>query len=244
MNDIIVYFSSIFSGSGIINSLFTAVGALLGTFFYYAYVHQQVSQTKLPANSLVLKRVSDLLHVPPIAVHSCLGALLLGTAIGLEFVIPWTHDLNPSLVEVGTIKVTESKTLFLGMAAWPPSICGIGVGLLQLFFIVLLEKSLGVSSAFTVIAAQFCRVKAIADAVPELKSFTHGMKNYTAALFAIAAISGSAISSALSGTIPLGPENGTNVLSSILGGFLLLLGARFAGGCTSGQGISGKAIEI
>ncbi|CAF5167907.1 unnamed protein product, partial [Rotaria magnacalcarata] len=53
------------------------------------------------------------------------------------------------------------------------------------------------------------------------------------------AIGGSAISAGLSKTIPLGPENGTNILNSILGGFILLLGAPCAGGCTSGQGISG-----
>ncbi|CAF0826760.1 unnamed protein product [Didymodactylos carnosus] len=125
------------------------------------------------------------------------------------------------------------------MAAWPPSVCGIGVGLLQLFFIFLLERSLGVSSAFTVFVAQLCRIPIFSRLVPELAKFTYGLKNATPLLFAIGAVSGSLLSSCLSQTFPLGKENGANIYNSILGGFFLLMGSRIAGGCTSGQGISG-----
>ncbi|CAF0863933.1 unnamed protein product [Rotaria sordida] len=111
------------------------------------------------------------------------------------------------------------------MAAWTPSACGTGVGLLQFCFIFFLEKSLGISSAFTVFAAQICRIKKISQSLPSLNSFAYELKNHVSLLFALGAIGGSALSSSLSRTIPLGAENGTNILSSILGGFLLLLGA-------------------
>ncbi len=228
-------------GSGILNSLFTFLGGLIGTYFYYILVHERVSQEKLPSTSLVLRRLSDVLHIHSAIVHTVFGLALLGIAIGLEFVVPWKSDLNPSLLRKGTINPDEAIGHVLGMAAWPPSICGAGVGLLQLFFIFFLEKSLGISSAFTVFAAQICRLKIIGRAIPSLNSFAYGLKNYIVLLFALGAIGGSALSSSLSQTIPLGAENGTNVLSSILGGFLLLLGARCAGGCTSGQGISGMS---
>jgi hypothetical protein len=207
-------------------------------------VHERVSQEKLPSTSLVFRRLSDLLHIHSVIVHIVFGLVLLGTAIGLEFVVPWKSDLNPSLLRKGTINPDEAIGHVFGMAAWPPSICGAGVGLLQLFFIFFLEKSLGISSAFTVFAAQICRLKIIGRAIPSLNSFAYGLKNYIALLFALGAIGGSALSSSLSQTSPLGAENGTNVLSSILGGFLLLLGARCAGGCTSGQGISGMSETI
>jgi len=215
------------------------LGGLIGTYFYYILVHERVSREKLPPTSVVLRRVSDLLHIHSTIIHTVFGLALLGTAIGLEFVVPWKSDLNPSLLRKGTINPDEAIGHVFGMAAWPPSICGAGVGLLQLFFIFFLEKSLGISSAFTVFAAQICRLKIIGRAIPSLNSFAYGLKNYIALLFALGAIGGSALSSSLSQTIPLGAENGTNILSSILGGFLLLLGARCAGGCTSGQGISG-----
>ena len=216
----------------------------MGTLFYYGCIHESISQTKLPPNSLVIKRVSDLMHVPSIAVHFGMGLILVCGSVAMEFIFPWKNDLNPRLLQIGTINPAQSLAHIFGMAAWPPAACGAGVGFLQLFFIVFLEKSLGVSSAFTVFTAQLCRIKPIAKALPALSSFTYGMKNYVAAIFALAAIGGSALSCVLSGTFPLGPENGTNILSSILGGFLLLVGARVAGGCTSGQGISGKSFSI
>ena len=229
-----------FSGSGILNSLLTCLGGLLGTYFYYILVHDRISQEKLPPSSLVLRRLCDLLHMQSLIVHSVLGLAFLGVAIGLEFAVPWKSDLNPSLITKGTVNPDEAVGHIFGMAAWPPSACGAGVGLLQLLFIFFLEKSLGVSSAFTVLAAQVCRMKPVGRALPSLSSFAYGLKNFVALLFALGAVGGSALSSGLSQTLPLGVENGTNALNSILGGFLLLLGARCAGGCTSGQGISGK----
>ncbi|CAF3067904.1 unnamed protein product [Rotaria sp. Silwood2] len=226
-------------GSGIVNSLFTCLGGLLGTYFYYIFVHEQVSLEKLPSSSLVLRRICDIFHIHSIIVHTIFGIILLGLSIGLEFVIPWKSDLNSSLLRKGTMNPNSALGHFLGMAAWPPSACGAGVGILQLFFIFFLEKSLGISSAFTVFAAQICRIKKVGQALPSLNSFAYGLKNHVSLLFAFGAIFGSALSSSLSGTIPLGAENGTNIFSSILGGFILLLGARCAGGCTSGQGISG-----
>ncbi|CAF1980282.1 unnamed protein product [Rotaria magnacalcarata] len=226
-------------GSGIINSLFTCLGGLLGTYFYYIFVHEHVSRENFPSTSLVLRRVPDLLHIPSLVFHIVFGVLLLGTSIGLEFVVSWKSDLNDNLLRKGTLNPDRAFGHIFGMAAWPPSICGAGVGLLQLFFIFFLEKSLGVSSAFTVFAAQLCRIKKIGQALPSLNSFAFGLMNHVALLFALGAIVGSALSSSLSQTIPLGAENGTNIVSSLVGGFLLLLGARCAGGCTSGQGISG-----
>ncbi|CAF3366832.1 unnamed protein product [Rotaria socialis] len=226
-------------GSGIINSLFTCLGGLLGTYFYYIFVHERVSREKFPSTSLVLRRVSDLLHIPSVVFHIAFGVLLLGISIGLEFVVSWKSDLNDNLLRKGTLNPERTFGHIFGMAAWPPSICGAGVGLLQLFFIFFLEKSLGASSAFTVFAAQLCRITTIGQALPSLNSFAFGLKNHVALLFAFGAIAGSALSSSLSQTIPLGAENGANIVSSLVGGFLLLLGARCAGGCTSGQGISG-----
>ncbi|CAF2037428.1 unnamed protein product [Rotaria magnacalcarata] len=226
-------------GSGIVYSLFTCLGGILGTYFYYAFVHERISQEKFLPSSLVLRRLCDVLPIPSTVCHVIFGLIFLGIAIGLEFAVPWKSDLNPDLLSKGTVNPDDATGHFLGLAAWPPSACGAGVGLLQLFFMYFLEKSLGASSAFTVFAAQVCRIKIIGQAIPSLNSFTYGLKNYVALLFALGAIGGSAISAGLSKTIPLGPENGTNILNSILGGFILLLGARCAGGCTSGQGISG-----
>lgn len=220
------------------------LGGLLGTYFYYIFVHDAISGTKLPPNAIVLQRISDLFKVPSYPFHITFGIVFLAISIGLEFAVPWKNDLSPKLLERGTVDPTQATGNFLGLAAWPPTACGAGVGFLQLLFILCLEKSLGISSAFTVFAAQICRIKPIGQALPSLNAFTYGLKNYVALIFAVGAIAGSCISSGLSKTLPLGSENGTNILSSILGGFILLLGARCAGGCTSGQGISGRLSKL
>ncbi|CAF5165752.1 unnamed protein product, partial [Rotaria magnacalcarata] len=51
-------------GSGIAYSLFTCLGGILGTYFYYAFVHERISQEKFLASSLVLRRLCDVLPIP------------------------------------------------------------------------------------------------------------------------------------------------------------------------------------
>ena len=58
-------------------------------------------------------------------------------------------------------------------------------------------------------------------------------------LFSLGAIGGSFYASFSSNDFPLREQYGGHAWSSFVGGFLLLVGARCAGGCTSGQGISG-----
>ncbi|CAF5168769.1 unnamed protein product, partial [Rotaria magnacalcarata] len=121
-------------GSGIAYSLFTCLGGILGTYFYYAFVHEQISQEKFLASSLVLRRLCDVLPIPSTVCHVIFGLIFLGIAIGLEFAVPWKSDLNPDLLSTGTVNPDDATGHFLGLAAWPPSACGAGVGLLQLFF--------------------------------------------------------------------------------------------------------------
>jgi uncharacterized membrane protein YedE/YeeE len=106
------------------------------------------------------------------------------------------------------------------------------------------EKSLGISTGFTVIVAQLCRIKFFKQLIPSLESFTYGIQNNLTLLFAIGAIIGSFISTLSTNQFPLNEQYGANVQNSFLGGFFLLIGARCAGGCTSGQGISGKETEL
>jgi uncharacterized membrane protein YedE/YeeE len=96
------------------------------------------------------------------------------------------------------------------------------------------------SSAFTVLVAQLCRIKFFKQLIPPLGSFTYGIENNLTLLFAFGAVVGSFISTYSTNQFPLNKKYGANVWNSFVGGFILLLGARCAGGCTSGQGISGK----
>ncbi|CAF5165589.1 unnamed protein product, partial [Rotaria magnacalcarata] len=90
-------------GSGIVYSLFTCLGGILGTYFYYAFVHERISQEKFLPSSLVLRRLCDVLPIPSTVCHVIFGLIFLGIAIGLEFAVPWKSDLNPDLLSKGTV---------------------------------------------------------------------------------------------------------------------------------------------
>jgi hypothetical protein len=219
-------FLILFSGSGLRNSLVTGLGGSCGVLFYYLFLHKILTKTELPKSSLVLQQLPDLIGIKRLYLNLIFGLIFLIMAFLLEYFLPYENDL------------IKSKGYILN--GWSPALCGVGVGLLQLFFMISFEKSLGISTGFTVLVAQLCRIKFFKKLIPSLESFTYGIQNNLTLLFSFGAILGSFISTYLINQFPLNGKYGANVSSSFFGGFLLLVGARCAGGCTSGQGISGK----
>ena len=164
----------------------------------------------------MLQQLSSIMKINRIYLNLFLGLLMISIGLFLEYLIP---------TRIG----------------WSPVLCGIGVGFLQLFFMLLLGKSLGISSGFSVIVGQLYRIKSLQKLFSPLKSFTYGIQNLLTFLFSFGVVLGSFLASYFSNEYP---KSGVNPLNSFFGGFLLLLGARCAGGCTSGQGISGKSSFI
>jgi len=137
--------------------------------------------------------------------------------------------------------------------AWSPYVGGVLIGLLQIPAFFLVDTALGASSSF-VTAAGFSA--ALFDAsVAQIDYFAKYMTStkyaWQSALLVGIAL-GAFLSAQLSGTrrgaySAIWPRAvGIQSLAGRLamgfaGGFILLLGARIAGGCTSGHGISGMA---
>lgn len=108
---------------------------------------------------------------------------------------------------------------------------GIVVGLAQAASVLFARKTLGVSSAY-------------ADLAAHVKSVVNGKglgSNYGNLLFAAGVIGGARLAGQYipSGTIEALPEIGRG--TALVSGFCSILGARLAGGCTSGHGISGMS---
>jgi len=185
-----------------------------------------VRKSELPKSSIVLLQLPDLIDLKREYLNLIFGLIFVSTAFILEYFVPYKNDLIKCNIYI--------------LNGWSPALCGIGIGLLQLFFMILFEKSLGISTGFTVLVAQLCRIKFFKQLIPSLESFTYGIKNNLTLLFSFGAILGSFISTYLTNQFPLNEKYGANLWNSFFGGFLLLVGARCAGGCTSGQGISGK----
>lgn len=137
--------------------------------------------------------------------------------------------------------------------AWSPYIAGAIIGLLQIPTFLLMSTALGASSSFVTVGAYLAQL--VDPAVPTIKYFqSHmsGAKNWWQVAVVVGIALGAFLSMRLSGarrqTISPVWNRAMGVTSlgaraplAFLGGFIMLFGARIAGGCTSGHGISGIA---
>jgi uncharacterized membrane protein YedE/YeeE len=134
-----------------------------------------------------------------------------------------------------------------------PYLAGIGLGLVLLAAFVLVGRGLGASGAFNSTIAWLVSLVAPGYArsneflASYLEGDTHPLKAWL--VFEIAgAFVGALLSGLLAGrvarTIEKGPRVsvGTRLAFAFVGGALMAIGAAFARGCTSGQGLTGGAL--
>jgi uncharacterized membrane protein YedE/YeeE len=128
-----------------------------------------------------------------------------------------------------------------------PYVGGILIGLLQIPTLFFVGKLLGLSSSYGAFSARFLDLFINISHFPYVKKSLEMLGNFQAAL-AIGIVIGSYLSSKLlkSRKKGISPYWGEEKLSSkhvyvrsFIGGLFLVFGARLAGGCTSGHGISG-----
>lgn len=137
--------------------------------------------------------------------------------------------------------------------AWSPYVAGAIIGLLQIPTFLFMETALGASSSYVTVGAWLA---SLVDAgVANIKYFSShmtGAKNWWQVAVVVGIALGAFASMAMSGArrraiSPVWAQAmGTTTLSArapvaFIGGFIMLFGARIAGGCTSGHGISGIA---
>lgn len=137
--------------------------------------------------------------------------------------------------------------------SWSPYAAGVVIGLLQIPTFLLMDTALGASSSFVTIAAHIASIfDQSAVTVKYFASHMSGAKNWWQVAVVAGIGIGAYLSMRLSGTprqaiSPVWERTmGTGTLLTrapvaFLGGFIALFGARIAGGCTSGHGISGIA---
>lgn len=137
--------------------------------------------------------------------------------------------------------------------AWSPYVAGAIIGLLQIPTFLLMSTALGASSSFVTVGAYIAQL--VDPAVPTIKYFqSHmtGAKNWWQVAVVAGIALGAFLSMKLSGarrqTISPVWSRAMGITSlgaraplAFAGGFIMLFGARIAGGCTSGHGISGIA---
>ena len=139
---------------------------------------------------------------------------------------------------------------WLRMEQWSPYICGAGIGVLSWLTFLLSDKALGTSTSYVRTAGMIERVFR-GNRVLERPFFKETAPNIDWQwMLVIGIVIGAFISSMASGQAKMvwvpepwlsafGSAVAPRLVAAFIGGALLGLGARWAGGCTSGHGISG-----
>ncbi|HMA60597.1 MAG TPA: YeeE/YedE thiosulfate transporter family protein [Halanaerobiales bacterium] len=138
----------------------------------------------------------------------------------------------------------------LSMGRWSPYIIGFLIGVLSWFSFLFSKRPIGVSTAFARLSGII--EKMLYGPEVEQKEYYQEYKPIVdwEVMLIIGLILGSFISSLLSGqfqfeVVPalwlnaFGSTPILRIITALIGGFFVGLGARWAGGCTSGHGISG-----
>ncbi len=139
----------------------------------------------------------------------------------------------------------------LSARVWSPYAAGILIGLLQIPAFLLMNTALGASSSFVTVAASIASIfDPAVNAIPYFKAHVSTAKDWWQVALVIGVAVGAFISAKMSGTRrPAMSEMWGRLMGirsfpmrlpvAFAGGFVLLLGARIANGCTSGHGLSG-----
>lgn len=136
---------------------------------------------------------------------------------------------------------------------WSPYLVGVGIGLLTILTLKFSDQPVGASSAYATIAGLVGKLVSPIHTM-KLKYFKENLPGLNWELvFVLSAVIGSFLSAWSGGEfVPrMVPELwekkfGTDSVASygisgLAGGILMAFGARLAGGCTSGHGISGTS---
>lgn len=139
----------------------------------------------------------------------------------------------------------------LTMKSWSPYLVGALIGVLSWFTFATAKHPLGITTAFETTAA--IAQQQLVPAMTESNSFftEKSPKIDWGWMVVVGALIGAFVSSRLSGdhTDPVVPttwqsrfgnSRAVRYAWSIAGGIIMMVGARLAGGCTSGHGISGS----
>lgn len=221
-------------GAGVPWSYITLCGSFCGAFVHGLLGTKLFEASSNSGNIFVSKALFELVPINPIVTRVLLIIILTSIVFLFEFFFPWMNDVNDAIV-------ANSANIFI-YKAWPPYACGILLGSLQLVNLLALEKSLGASSFYsTFVGAPIC-TKYLKEKFPYLAKFRSGLQNWLSLAFTIGSVLGAFASSYPSGSF--GQSVGVHPYNAFLGGFVMVFGARIAGGCTSGHGISGCSHQL
>eukprot|EP01083_Nonionella_stella_P039388 107132_1 len=226
-------------GAGVPNSGFVLIGVLSGALLFGL---SEPIWTKLflssNSNKSVLTRhifLDEALNVSGKIIGIVFGVMFWILVIVFEVLWPWQSELNTP---------NETSCNFLSCGSWSPAISGCIVGLTQLALISVLGNSLGASSTYVCVVAQWLRF----TNNDSFKNFKQQMNRRWQIVFAVSVVFGSWIAVALNNPNrsdlnvirhPYDGVSGVSQIRAVGGGFVAIIGSLIGKGCPSGHGFSG-----
>ncbi|XP_071963645.1 uncharacterized protein [Antedon mediterranea] len=214
-------------GSGVNNAGTTFVGCLVGALIY-GLIESSIANYMTPTFKFKVYTLERYFEVKYLSIALPLAMCLLLMVALVEHLYPWTSELTDRQLQAETV---------LHLRAWPSYLCGGLIGLLQIPIILAVEDTLGGSSSYCTMVSQAFSNDSLNKWSPYLANLSGGIDNWWQVYYVASAILGGFMSSHLSGTY--GSAEGVGAVEAFLGGALMVFGARLAGGCTSGHGLSG-----
>lgn len=215
------------------NGIFTLLGCLIGALSYGMVAPYIVRVTK-PKQCFEKHTVFQKFNLPFIAFGLPMAVCLGVVVFLLEYFWDWEKDLRSLHRDLPPYNNIATAV------AWRPFVSGMLIGVLQLPLVFALKDTLGSSSSYCTVVSQWVVTKRLQELFPYLASKRCGLDNWWQVIYVCGAILGGAISALASDT--LSSAVGTRIHTAILGGLLMLWGARLAAGCTSGHGLSGMGL--
>ena len=183
----------------------------------------------------------------PTAVALAVASVFATTVAALEWAAPWTSELavlssqsSSSAAMAAGAATGAGAAAGAGGFAIPPYMAGLVVGGLQLPLLMLLNSQLGCSGSYVTLASSLVGCLGGGGFASRVPGFCAARQSYFQVLLMAGVVLGSFTASTLSAATYHSDAMGlVSPAQGLLGGFLMVLGARVAGGCTSGHGISG-----
>jgi len=224
--------------TGVPNALYTILGGLGGCLLYGLFDKKYPREVEEKP-----KYIDEMLQI---SYFPCALIFAATMATGIYYFnkqLPWQHDtlklvkpiLAPHIYSKFPINLDALK-----LPAWSPMLSGALIGLLQVPSGYIMKTFLGTSSSFCLAVGKVLGlVDEKQENIPYFSKF--GGETDFWQLFLVGGMALGAYISTQNSGHSAHVSDSSSPLMSALGGACLLFGARMAGGCTSGHGISGMA---
>ncbi|KAJ3048735.1 hypothetical protein HK097_010251 [Rhizophlyctis rosea] len=227
-------------GAGLPSAWYVMTGAIASA-LSFGYLHRAIRNVlptfgqKSPVTTL-----DTTFNTKPLTIARAIALSLTSAVYIISSLTSWRHDVLTAYNGLITLPSSTFAVNPLFASAWSPIAGGSLIALLQLPSVLLNGGPIGTSGSYMELAS---RIVPTFDS--KWKSRAPILSEYSGSAslkFVAGVIAGAAISSILGGTFALNQSLPTaSPVKAVVGGALLVLGARVAGGCTSGHGISGMA---